>query len=145
MGRGLRKGDLILSFLLLIVVEEFNLLMRKVVELGRFFGFKFNRGEEHFSNLQYADDTLLIDKKGWANISTIKTNLMLFKIMLGLKVNFNKILLDGINIYQHWLEEATNILNFKIGSSTFIYLGLPIGDNSRRKVIWQSIYNCCEF
>lgn len=131
MGRGLRQGDPILPFLLLIVVEEFNVLMRKAVELGRFFGFKFDRGQEHFSHLQYADDTLLIDRKGWANISTIKTNLMLFEIMSGLKVNFHKSLLDGINISQHWLEEATNVLNFKIGSSTFIYLGLPIGDNSR--------------
>ncbi|PNX61152.1 receptor-like kinase, partial [Trifolium pratense] len=51
MGRGLRQGD---------PLSHFLLLMRKAVELGRFDGFKFDRGDEQFTHLQYADDTLII-------------------------------------------------------------------------------------
>ncbi|CAJ2655849.1 unnamed protein product [Trifolium pratense] len=139
MGRGLRQGDPMSLFLFLIAAEGFNLLMRKALELGKFSGFKFERGEEYFSHLQYADGTLIIGEKSWSNIPIIKANLLLFELISGLKVNFHKCLLVGINIDQNWLEEAANILNCKIGSTPFKYLGLPIGANPRRLSTWQPV------
>lgn len=94
---------------------------------------------KRFSHLWYCDDTLIIDEKSWSNTSTIKINLTLFEIMSDLKVNFHKNLLVGINIPQHLIEEATNVLNCKSGSSTFTYLGLPIGVNSIRKAMWKPL------
>ena len=47
--------------------------------------------------------------------------------MLGLKINFHKSFSVGVTISQRWLEEATKILNRKIGSTLFKYLDLPIG------------------
>jgi hypothetical protein len=44
---------------------------------------------------------------------------------------------NNINIHQSWLQEAANILNCKIGSTPFKYLGLPIGANPRRIPTWQ--------
>jgi len=39
-------------------------LMRRAVEVGKFPGYNFNMGEDLFTHLQYADDTLIIgDKK----------------------------------------------------------------------------------
>lgn len=90
MERGLRQGDYISPFLFLTVVEGFNILMKKAVNGGKFGGYKFENREDRFMHLQYADDTLIIMEKIWANIRAIKANLLLFKMMLGLKVNFNK-------------------------------------------------------
>lgn len=45
----------------------------------------------------------------------------------------------GINISQRWLEEVATILNCKVGSFPFKYLGLPIGANPWRFSTWQSV------
>jgi hypothetical protein len=58
MGRGLRQGDP-LSLFLFLLLQSFN-MMKRAVEMGKFKGYKFDQGEERFTHLQYADDTLII-------------------------------------------------------------------------------------
>ena len=53
--------------------------------------------------------------------------LLLFEEISGLKVNFHKSMLTGINISVSWLDEAAMVMNYRTGSIPFIYLGLPIG------------------
>jgi len=65
--------------------------------------------------------------------------LALFAEMSGLKVNFNKSLLVGINIADSWLYEATSILNCKVGKVPFVYLGLSIGGDPRRLAFWEPV------
>jgi hypothetical protein len=139
MGRGLRQGDPLSQFLFIIAAEGFNMLMKSAVEMGRFTAYKFERGDLGFSHLQYVDDTLIIEEKSWGNIWIMKANLLLFELMSGLKVNFNKSMLTSINIPQCWLEEAANILNCKVWCFPFKYLGLPIGASPRRKSTWQPV------
>lgn len=109
-SQGLRQGDPILMFIFLMVAKGFNVLM----ELGRFLGFTFDGGAKQFSHLQYMYDILIINEKYLENISTIKTILILFEIMIGFKVNFHKSLLLGINISQQWLVEAKKNSKMKI-------------------------------
>jgi len=115
------------------------LLMKRVVELGKFFGSKFDNGDECLTHLQYANDTLIIREKKWTNIQIIKASLLLFKIISNLKVNFHKCLLVKLNVPERRLEEAASILNCKLGSTPFKYLGVPIGANMRRKETWNSV------
>lgn len=49
-------------------------------------------------NLQYTDDTILIGVKSWANICALQEALVLSEAVYGLKVNFNKSMLVGVNI-----------------------------------------------
>jgi hypothetical protein len=76
--------------------------------------------------LQFADDTLIVGEKSWANIRAIKAVLILFELISGLKVNFHKSMLVGVNIDDSWLVDASLVINCKIGHVPFIYLGLPI-------------------
>ncbi|XP_058764714.1 uncharacterized protein LOC131638187 [Vicia villosa] len=141
MGRGLRQGDPLSPFLFLIVAEGFSQLMKKAVDSGRFIGYKFEAGEKRFSHLQYADDTMIISEKRWTNIRTIQAILLLFESLSGLKVNFQKSSIIGINISQNWITEAAKILRCRLGSIPFMYLGLPIGANPNRKETWNHVIN----
>jgi hypothetical protein len=76
--------------------------------------------------LQFADDTLIVGEKSWANIRAIKAVLILFELISGLKVNFHKSMLVGVNIGDSSLVDASLVINCKIGHVLFIYLGLPI-------------------
>jgi hypothetical protein len=91
------------------------------------------------SHLQFADDTLLICVKSWANVRALRAVLVLFENMSGLKVNYHKSSLFGINIEDSWLREAASILSCKVGRIPFIYLGLPIGGDPRRLAFWDPV------
>jgi len=49
-------------------------------------------------NLQFADDTLLVEVKSWANVRALKFVLILFEAISGLKVNFFKSILFCFNV-----------------------------------------------
>ncbi|MCI22831.1 cysteine-rich receptor-like protein kinase, partial [Trifolium medium] len=91
------------------------------------------------SHLQFADDTLLLGEKSWANVRALRAVLVLFETMSGLKVNFNKSMLVGVNITDSWLGEAASALCCKVGKIHFLYLGLPIGGDPRRLGFWEPI------
>jgi len=61
--------------------------------------------------------------------------------MFGLKVNFHKSSLVGVNINASWMSEATFVLGCKVGKVLFIYLGLPIGGDPRRLLFWELVIN----
>jgi mannosylglycoprotein endo-beta-mannosidase len=84
------------------------------------------------SHLQFADDMLLIGTKSWANVRALRAILKLFELMSGLKVNFNKSMLVGINIPDS---------SCRVGRVPFLYLSLPIGGDPRRLGFWDSVVN----
>ena len=87
MERGLCHGDPLSPFLFLLAAEGFNVLMLSTIEVGLFSG--YHVGHENalcLSHLQFADDTLIIGEKSWANVRSIRAVLMIFKQVSGLKV-----------------------------------------------------------
>ncbi|GAU39768.1 hypothetical protein TSUD_220120 [Trifolium subterraneum] len=97
--RGLRQGDPLSPFLFLIAAEGLNAMVNASVHANLFSGFSV--GEDvpfQITHLQFADDTLMVADKNWANIRAIKSILLLFEVMSGLKVNFHKSLLVGVNV-----------------------------------------------
>jgi hypothetical protein len=89
-------------------------------------------GMVKLSHLQFANDTLILGEKSWLNVRTIRAVLLLLDEVSGLKVNFNKSMLTGVNIPSTWLSKAASVLNCRIGTIPFVYLGLPIGGDSRK-------------
>ncbi|CAJ2638568.1 unnamed protein product [Trifolium pratense] len=95
------------------------------------------QGSMTVSHLQFADDTLLLGVKSWGNVRALRAVLVLFESMSGLKVNFNKSMLVGVNIHDSWLGEAASALCCKVGKIPFLYLGLQIGGDPRRLSFWE--------
>ncbi|CAJ2670936.1 unnamed protein product [Trifolium pratense] len=140
--RGLRQGDLLSPFLFLLAAEGLHVLMEAMVECNLFTG--YNVGDitlVSVSHLQFADDTLLLGSKSWANVRALRAGLVLFESMSGLRVNFNKSMLVGVNIPDSWLGEAASALCCKVGKIPFLYLGLPIGGDPRRLGFWEPVVN----
>ncbi|CAJ2638128.1 uncharacterized mitochondrial protein AtMg01250-like [Trifolium pratense] len=97
--RGLKQGDPLSPFLFLLAAEGLHVLMEALVERNLFTGYNFGElNPISISHLQFADDTVLLGVKSWANVRTMRVVLVLFETMSGLKVNFNKSILVGVNI-----------------------------------------------
>jgi hypothetical protein len=135
--RGLKQEDPLAPFLFLLVAEGFAGLMRSAVEKDLFKGFSVGSEGLVISHLQYADDTLCIGEATTENLWTLKAILRGFELASGLKVNFRKSCLIGVNVHNSFMESACNFLNCKHGSIPFWYLGLPVGANPKRISTWE--------
>jgi hypothetical protein len=93
------------------------------------------------SLLQYADDTLCIGEATVDNLWTLKAVLRGYEMSSGLKVNFSKSCVMGINVSEEFLGMASNFLNCRVGSTPFKYLGLPVGANPRKMSTWEPMIN----
>jgi hypothetical protein len=126
--RGLRQGDLLSPFLFLVAAEGLNVLMEAVVAQNLFTGYSVGEQDSvTVSDLQFADDTLLVGVKSWANVCALRVVLVLYETMSGMKVNFNKIMLVGVNVPYSWLDEDASVMCCRVGRIPFLYLGLPTG------------------
>ncbi|CAJ2628008.1 unnamed protein product [Trifolium pratense] len=137
-GKGLRQGDPLSPFLFLIAAEGLTGMMQKAVGIGVFHGYKVS-DDLLFHTLQFADDTILIGKGNWDNLWSIKTVLRSFELVSGLKINFFKSKLYGINLDDNFLNAASAFLHCGVESIPFRFLGIPVGANPRRKITWNPI------
>jgi hypothetical protein len=137
--RGLKQGDPLAPFLFLLVAEGLGGLMRRVVAINRFRPFFVGREEVPVSLLQYADDTLCIGEATVENLWVMKAMLRGFEMTSGLKVNFLKSCVMGVNVPNDFLSMAADFLNCRVGSTPFKYLGLPVGANPRKLSTWEPL------
>ncbi|XP_045821935.1 uncharacterized protein LOC123914805 [Trifolium pratense] len=137
-GRGLRQGDPLSPFLFLIVVEGLASMMKKAVDVGRFRGFKVN-DSLHFQLLQFVEDTIIMREGRWENFWTIKSMLRGFELVSGLKINFVKSKLYGINVGARLLEAGAFFLACNTATIPFKFLGIPVGANPRRRETWKPV------
>ncbi|PNX84009.1 ribonuclease H [Trifolium pratense] len=138
-SKGLKQGDPLAPFLFILVAEGLGALMKRAVDLEYFKGIQICNSGETLSHLQYADDTLFVGEACVENLWTIKAILRWFELISGLKVNFFKSKLFGINVGDDFINSAADFLNCKIGSLPFVYLGLPVGGNPRRASTWNPV------
>ncbi|XP_058763425.1 uncharacterized mitochondrial protein AtMg01250-like [Vicia villosa] len=104
-GKGLRQGDPLSSFLFVLVSEGLTELVRKSIEIGDFDCFSINRNCP-IDILQFEDDTLLVRKGNWNHVWAIKAVLKAFELVSGLGINHHKSKLIGINLNVSFLEAA---------------------------------------
>ncbi|KAF1867730.1 hypothetical protein Lal_00050163 [Lupinus albus] len=79
------------------------------------------------------------------NIWTIKSTLKLFELSSGLKINFNKCTMYGLNIDEALSLRLAGFLHCRISNNSISYLGIPVGVNHKRKSSWSALINRIQF
>lgn len=122
-------------------MEGLRVMVNRAVDLSLFGGVQVwcSRSTCFRSHLQFADDTLLVCKKSKRNLWAIKATLQIFEVVPGLKVNFHKSQLMGLNVDVGWLQNAAYVLNCKVGAVPFRYMGLPVGANPKKLSTWAPV------
>ncbi|XP_058757405.1 uncharacterized protein LOC131630662 [Vicia villosa] len=139
--RGLRQGDPLSPFLFVLAMEALTALVRNSVVVGGFKPFQF-RIDEGVDILQFADNTIIFGEASTANLWNLKVILRGFELISGLKINFSKSSVMGVNVGDWILDAATNFLACKRGNSSFLFLGIMVGVNPRNKKVWSKVlYN----
>ncbi|KAK6145708.1 hypothetical protein DH2020_022528 [Rehmannia glutinosa] len=136
--RGLRQGDPLSPFLF-VFCEGLNLLINKACERNIFEAYSVGKDKVKISHLQFADDTIVLGNATKENVWVVKAILRNFELVSDLKVNFGKSCLFTVNVRHGDATQMAQILNCKMGSLPFIYLGLPIGANPRKRNTWKPV------
>ena len=142
--RGLKQGDLLASFLFLLVVEGLSGFVRSAEARGLYNDFKVGNSSMSISHLQYVNDTLFLGEATMANLWSLKIIMRCFELASRLKVNFSKSYVMGVNVGSEFLALAERFLYCRVGSVLFTYLGLPIGANPRLEKTWQPLLQLLE-
>lgn len=80
------QSDPLSMFLLVLAMESLTRLMKKVVALNEFLGFRVNH-EVSFDILQFAEDTIILGDYSWSNLWSIKAILRGFEPFSSLHIN----------------------------------------------------------
>jgi len=132
-AKRLRQGDPLTPFLYILVAEGLAGLERQALKANLMHRVKIGSKEVEVNLLQFADDTLFFCEDSRSNVFIMKTILRGFELASGLKINFHKSKLAGINVQNYDLSCYLEILNCGLMSNPFKYLGLEVGGNPRKK------------
>ncbi|XP_058768559.1 uncharacterized protein LOC131642300 [Vicia villosa] len=138
--KGLRQGDPLSPFLFVLAMEGLTALVKKSVEVGNFKPFMYGENDS-MDILQFADDTIILGEASCDNIWNMKVILRGFELVSGLRINFSKSNIIGVNVGEWYMNAAMTFLSCKKGVAPFKFLGIMVGDNPRRKKVWLEVVN----
>ncbi|XP_071740272.1 uncharacterized protein [Rutidosis leptorrhynchoides] len=122
---GLRQGDLLSSFLFIIVAEVLSKLSSNDLSNGLLEGCQFANGVK-INHSQFANDTIIFAQPSVHELIRIKHILHTFFELPGLQMNA-KTTLYGIHVSRVDMSSFLAIFNCKVGVFPLEYLGIPIG------------------
>ncbi|GLT40913.1 hypothetical protein SLA2020_150100 [Shorea laevis] len=143
-SRGLRQGDPLSPYLFLLVTEGLNGIISSAINHGHFDGIDVGSRGMKVSHLQFADDSIIFGKAVEDNIWAAKSIMRIFELVSGLKINFGKSQLVGINVSEEWMSKMAHILNCKQGKLPCRYLGVPIGGSVKKISLWKPLIESFE-
>ena len=87
----------------------------KLVSPNRIECLEVGREKVKVSHLQFADDTLFFVKENEDNLRTLYSTLKFFSTVSGLKINFGKRTLLGINIQEEEVVRLVDLVECSVG------------------------------
>ncbi|CAK8568504.1 unnamed protein product [Lathyrus sativus] len=100
-------------------------MMRMAAEKGKFNGFNVGEGFQ-VELIQFVDDTLINGEGSWYNLWSTQVVLRGFELVSGMKVNFIKSRIIGVNVSPYFLLAVATFLSCRVDKTSFT-LELPLG------------------
>ncbi|RVW99876.1 LINE-1 reverse transcriptase-like [Vitis vinifera] len=140
-SRGLRQGNPLSSYLFVVVMEAFSVLIKKAVA-GGFLApclVRGRRGEGvQISHLLFADDTLIFCEAKEDQLLYMGWLLMWFEAISGLRVNLEKSELIPVGRVEN-VDELADEFGYRVGKLPSTYLGMPLGAPFKSVAAWDGI------
>lgn len=137
-SKGVKQGDPLSPFLFILAMEGLNQVINNAKEKDLLTGTKLPNNIV-LSHLFYADDAIFVGDWNVRCIKNLSAILKCFHLSSGLKVNFSKSRLFGINTTNPETLAMANVLGCSDGAFPFTYLGVPVGANMGLKKHWKPV------
>lgn len=137
-SKGVKQGDPLSPFLFILAMEGLNQAINNAKEKGILTGIKLPNSMV-LSHLLYADDAIFVGEWDTRCIKNLSAILKCFHVSSGLKVNFTKSRLFGINTTDMEVLSMAEVLGCSNGAFPFTYLGVPVGANMGLKKHWKPV------
>ena len=125
-SNGLRQGDPLSPLLFIVAAHVLNRILVLGVSNNLINGIQFPNGGPQVLNIQYADDTLLFLTPEEEGIINLKRILGCFQACSGLKINFSKSSITGIQVSDDQVLRFSSILGCTSSALPVVYLVLPL-------------------
>ncbi|KAJ4747435.1 RNA-directed DNA polymerase (reverse transcriptase)-related family protein [Rhynchospora pubera] len=138
--RGLRQGDPLSPFLFNIAADT----LARMFHRGRQAQIIHGLGPSilnniPITNIHYADDIIFFLQANVYNIEHVKWAMLLFEALTGIKINFSKTELIGINIDESLCHHLAQVFGCKVGSLPLHYLGIPLHYRKLTNSDWSCV------
>ncbi|GJT75705.1 putative RNA-directed DNA polymerase, eukaryota, reverse transcriptase zinc-binding domain protein [Tanacetum coccineum] len=137
--RGLRQGDPMSLFLVILAMEGLHAFTCKAEALGLFKGVSIGRDNLNISHLMYADDVICFGEWSWINARNLISLLRCFFLVSGLRINIHKSVVLGVGVTEEEVSYMANIIGCGASKFPLKYLGVPVGCNMARCLNWNVI------
>jgi hypothetical protein len=138
-SRGVRQGDPLSPLLFCLAEDVLSRGISKLVSQGRLNQIKGTRNFMIPSHSFYADDLLVFCKGNLAGLRALKDLFDQYALESGQIINTSKSTIFSGSITPGRLSLIVQLLNFKIGSIPFNYLGVPIFRGKPKTIHLQPI------
>ncbi|PNX79615.1 ribonuclease H, partial [Trifolium pratense] len=138
-SRGVRQGDPLSPLLFCIAEDVLSRSISKLVLEGKLDLIKGTRHLSVPSHTFYADDLMVFCKGKLAGIKALKELFDMYASQSGQIINTAKSTIYSGSITQGRLALIVNLLNFKLGSLPFNYLGVPLFKGKPKASLLQPI------
>ncbi|XP_028081924.1 uncharacterized protein LOC114283300 [Camellia sinensis] len=126
-------------------LEGLNILLKRAKEIGLLKGASIEPSKLKLSRLQFADNNIIFYEDVKEEIIVIKRILKCFEVISGLKINFHKSVVCGVEVSDEKAKEFASILNCSSQKLPLKYLGFPLGASLRSRRTWKPVVDKIRF
>lgn len=130
-------GDPISPLLFNLVGDVLTRTLMKAVDKSLIGGLLTDFRDGGIVYLQYANDTILFSDCNESHLRNLKSCLVLFEQLSGMRVNFHKSEIIPMNLDSEGIHRISQIFSFPIGTFPIKYLGVPLHFETLRREIYN--------